>query len=516
MVIVGTINGWTMISLHYLISGTGGVPLTLTFDESSWIVSLTVLGSMIGSLLGVQLVARSGCRKCLVLCNAMFTLGWFIIYTTASLPILYLARVILGIGFGIANTANPIYMSAIAEINISGILDLVIATGASVGTIFSYILGIWMTYKLLLMILVVISFITFVLNMCISATQYFSQATDETMRSWKTMEYYRDIQNPRTQEMELRAQTRYELPSQSRSNLSSQYRSDSPRQTTSELHQPSTSELRQPSTIEIHPEPTSEIHPRTRRELHHLHILTKFTWTTKLREILQRSNRKALFIMLGLIMAQQLSGNFITMQYLQVLFDTITIDIDVQEATIFVLGVNLISGCIFHLQVPSLGRRILLILSTLGSCFTLIILATYLLLVEHEFDVSTVATLPVYDLMIYQIVFHIGLGTLPNVLLYELFPTELIGFVGTIIVIFDGIIGFTVSKLYQVIIDNVGPCAIYFIFATSCFLAFLMVLIWIPETKGKTYQQIEALLVGENLNSLNEEVRTDEMDVHRF
>ena len=215
-------------------------------------------------------------------------------------------------------------------------------------------------------------------------------------------------------------------------------------------------------------------------------------------------------------MAQQLSGNFITMQYLQVLFDTITIDIDVQEATIFVLGVNLISGCIFHLQVPSLGRRILLILSTLGSCFTLIILATYLLLVEHEFDVSTVATLPVYDLMIYQIVFHIGLGTVPNVLLYELFPTELIGFVGTIIVIFDGIIGFTVSKLYQVIIDNVGPCAIYFIFAISCFLAFLMVLIWIPETKGKTYQQIEALLVGENLNSLNEEVRTDEMDVHRF
>ncbi|XP_043599217.1 uncharacterized protein LOC122574983 [Bombus pyrosoma] len=58
MVIVGTINGWTTISLLYLISGTGGVPLTLTHDEASWMVSFTVLGSMIGSLLAAQLTVR--------------------------------------------------------------------------------------------------------------------------------------------------------------------------------------------------------------------------------------------------------------------------------------------------------------------------------------------------------------------------------------------------------------------------------------------------------------------------
>ena len=617
MIIVGTINGWTMISLHYLLSGTGDVPLTLTFDESSWIVSLTVLGSMIGSLLGAQLVVRTGFKTCLVLCNTMFTVGWFIIYVTTSVQVLYLARVILGVGIGIANTVNPMYLSGNFDIGVNGVVSSLVGMSASTGSMLAYSLGILMTYESLLLTLVIVSFIAVMSNTCFSVIGYSSVARDRMMQS-RRLEYYKDIESPHSEEIELRAlrgQTRNELPSrsrsnlplQSRSNLSSQSRSDLLSQTTSqllqsstseiqrtptieihpeptseihprtrsELHQPSTSELRQPSTIEIHPEPTSEIHLRTRSELHqpstselcqpstselrqpstseihpdptseihprtrselHLRSRTnlttqscvdsrgstdihdadrdesKYTCLTKLELILQRSNRKALFIMLGLIVAQHLSGNFITMQYMQVIFSKITMNIEPQQATILVLCVNHISNAITNIKVESLERRVFLVMSTLGSCFTLIILANYLMLHEYKSDVSTVSTFPAIDLIIYQIMFQIGLGTLPNVLLNDLFPRKLKGFVRDIIVIFDGIIGFIMPKLYQVVTDNVGSYANYHIFAISCFLAFLMVLIWIPETKGKTYQQIEALLVGENLNSSNEEVRTNEMD----
>ena len=606
-----------MISLHYLLSGTGDVPLTLTFDESSWIVSLTVLGSMIGSLLGAQLVVRTGFKTCLVLCNTMFTVGWFIIYVTTSVQVLYLARVILGVGIGIANTVNPMYLSGNFDIGINGVVSSLVGMSASTGSMLAYSLGILMTYESLLLTLVIVSFIAVMSNTCFSVIGYSSVARDRMMQS-RRLEYYKDIESPHSEEIELRAlrgQTRNELPSrsrsnlplQSRSNLSSQSRSDLLSQTTSqllqsstseiqrtptieihpeptseihprtrsELHQPSTSELRQPSTIEIHPEPTSEIHLRTRSELHqpstselcqpstselrqpstseihpdptseihprtrselHLRSRTnlttqscvdsrgstdihdadrdesKYTCLTKLELILQRSNRKALFIMLGLIVAQHLSGNFITMQYMQVIFSKITMNIEPQQATILVLCVNHISNAITNIKVESLERRVFLVMSTLGSCFTLIILANYLMLHEYKSDVSTVSTFPAIDLIIYQIMFQIGLGTLPNVLLNDLFPRKLKGFVRDIIVIFDGIIGFIMPKLYQVVTDNVGSYANYHIFAISCFLAFLMVLIWIPETKGKTYQQIEALLVGENLNSSNEEVRTNEMD----
>nr|XP_033186976.1 facilitated trehalose transporter Tret1-like [Bombus vancouverensis nearcticus] len=555
MVLVGSVNGWTTISLYYLIAGIGGVPLTITHDESSWVVSLTVLGSMIGSLVAAQLAARSGSNICLVLCNTMFTLGWFITYDATSVPMLYLARVILGIGVGIGSTVNPIYLSEILDVKIRGFLGFLIAANASIGSIVIYTIGLWMMYKSLLLVLVILSFICFLSIKYFTATQYFSVATDQMGQARQSMGYCTVAENIHGEEMELsalRAQTRYELHEQSRSDLSSQSKSDLPSQSRSdlpsqsrrelssqpisalhsevtcevlpqptgqiplqpsrELHSQSTSELHQPSTSEIHPEPTSGIHSLIRRELHRLNILTKYTWSTKLREILQGSNRKALFIMLGLIMAQQLSGNFITMQYLHVLLSKTTIGLDTHEATMLVLGADSISSSISPLQVEYKGRRKLLILSTLGSCSTLIILAIYLLLDQHEFDVSNFSILPVIDLIIYQVMFHIGLGTLPNVLLRELFPTELKGSVRAIITIFDGIIGFTVPKLYQVITDNAGSCGIYFIFAASCSVAFVIVYIWVPETKGKTYHEIKALLVGENLNSPNEEVSTAEMD----
>ncbi|XP_068983680.1 uncharacterized protein [Bombus flavifrons] len=728
MVIAGSVNGWTTISLLYLICGTGGVPLTLTHSESSWIVSFTVLGSMIGSLMAGQLASRSGRKSCLVLCNTMFTLGWYIIYATTSVTMLYLARGILGIGVGIAHTINPMYVPEVADINIRSVVNV------SIGLLLTCVLGLWLMYESLLQILAIISFISFLSNTCFPETPYFSVATGQTMQARKSSEHYQSLINMHKLNMERHAQhaqTTHELHPQSTSELnqpstselnqpstselkqkstselnqpstselnqpstselnqpstselnqpstselnqpstselnqpstselnqpstselnqpstselnqpstSEIYRSSTseihrsstseihrsstseiprsftseiPRSSTSELNQPSTSELNQPSTSElnqpstselnqpstselnqpstselnqpstselnqpstseihrsstseIHRSSTSEIHRSSTSEIHRsssseilpdptfdilphptcgilsrstsdsctqsnedlreladideTHIdLTKYNLSTKLRATLQRSNRKALFIMLGLIMAQHLSGNFITMQYLLVLFGKTTISIGATAVTILVLAVGLISGTLSTLTVKSLGRKTLLILSTLGTCFTLTIVATYLLLVQYKSDVSLVSPLPVIDLIIYQVMFHIGLGTLPNVLLCELFPAELKGFVRAIIVIFDGIIGFTVPKLYQVITDNVGSYANYYIFATSCCLAFFMAFIWVPETKGKTYHEIEALLVGANLNSLNEEVRTDEMEIHRI
>ncbi|XP_043598543.1 sugar transporter ERD6-like 17 [Bombus pyrosoma] len=205
--------------------------------------------------------------------------------------------------------------------------------------------------------------------------------------------------------------------------------------------------------------------------------------------------------MFCLIMAQQFSGNFITMQYLNVLFSKIPMGIGPNVATMMVLAVGLITSSLTTIIVECLKRRKLLILSGFGTCLTLCFLGIYLFLDEHEFDVSNASILPVIDLIIYQIMYQIGLGTLPNVLLCELFPAELKGIVGAIIVIFDGIIGFILPKLYQDVTDTDGWFAIYIVFAAVSSSAFLMLFILVPETEGKTYREIEALLLNTYLSS---------------
>ncbi|XP_048268167.1 uncharacterized protein LOC100644861 isoform X2 [Bombus terrestris] len=261
----------------------------------------------------------------------------------------------------------------------------------------------------------------------------------------------------------------------------------------SQIHRPSTSQTHRPYTSEIQPEPRSETHLEDTSEIHTSNLITQ-SCLTKLKLILQRSNRKALFIMLGLIMAQHLSGNFITVQDLQLVLKEAKVVNDLYGGMIAIQFIKFLSNGLTMFMVDLVGRRKLLILSTFGSSLTLTIRATYLLLGMFKIDVSIVSLLPVIDLIIYQVLFQIGLGTLPYVLLCELFPTELMGFVAAIIVIFDYIIGFSVSKLHLEILDKIGLCVTSYIFAIACSTTFLMVGLWVPETKGRTYQQIEALL----------------------
>ncbi|XP_033302878.1 uncharacterized protein LOC117207108 [Bombus bifarius] len=302
-------------------------------------------------------------------------------------------------------------------------------------------------------------------------------------------------------------------------------------ETTREIHRPSTSQIHRPSTSQILPERRSELHSQARSDLRtptrvdsrtSMDIpgpymdLTKYTCLEKLRAILQRPNRKALFIMLGLIMAQHLNGNFTATQYVQDIISRNATSISGYSVMIFMELIRLLSGYLIALRVDSCGRRKLLIVSATGTIYISFLLTFYFYSAKRRSIDSAMSFLPIFHFLSHQVVFHIGLGVLPNVFLCDLFPTKLIGFVGAIVVIFDGIIGFTASKLTQVITDNIGVFENYVFFWISCLIALAMMFLWVPETGGKTYREIEELLLGENFNSLNEEISTNERDTRRI
>lgn len=225
-------------------------------------------------------------------------------------------------------------------------------------------------------------------------------------------------------------------------------------------------------------------------------------WTDKIVQLNLPNNRKALCIVIGLIIAQQFSGSFSTMQYLEVFFREANISIDSNIATIIVLAVGLISGALSTMTVEKAGRRSLLIVSSMGACITLLILGIYLFLNAHNIDVSTFNWLPVVDVILFQIAYQIGLGTLLNALIGELFPTNVKGIAGAIVTISDGLFSFAVSKLYQVIGDALGKHVIYFFFAGSCLIAFLLILAFMPETKGKTFNEIQEELKDNSIRCI--------------
>ena len=148
----------------------------------------------------------------------------------------------------------------------------------------------------------------------------------------------------------------------------------------------------------------------------------------KLRLIEQPSNRKALCIVIGLTTAQQLSGNFSIMQYLESLFTKIKI-IDLNAATIIALIVGLLSGSIVTTMVEKVGRRKLLITSTFGLWITLVIYSGYFSLIKTFPDYLAIDILAIIDMICYQVSYQLDLGMLTNTLLGELlnyFPRKFI------------------------------------------------------------------------------------------
>ena len=58
MVAAGSVYGWTTTMRERLTNETmSDIPVHITTDESSWVISLTVIGSMIGPFLGAYMAA---------------------------------------------------------------------------------------------------------------------------------------------------------------------------------------------------------------------------------------------------------------------------------------------------------------------------------------------------------------------------------------------------------------------------------------------------------------------------
>ncbi|XP_032678590.1 facilitated trehalose transporter Tret1-like isoform X2 [Odontomachus brunneus] len=451
MVAVGTVYGWTTTSLSRLTSGASDVPVKITDDEGSWIVSLTVIGSMIGPFLGASLADRYGRKKCLLLASGFFIIGWTVIFFAQSVSALYISRVILGVGVGISYTTNPMYVSEVADVGIRGALGTLIAVNVFTGSLLTCSIGPWVSYRALAAILLAVPILFVACFSWFPETPAFLAARGRKAEATRSLAFFKGIRD--------RDEARRELEIALRSVFIEDVRDNIP-----------------------------VIGPGARTEP------VKRSWVGKLKLMLLPSNARALSIILGLVAAQQLSGNFSTMQYLEVLFKKAAIGIDSNLATILVLAVGLVSGGLSTATVEGAGRRPLLIVSTLASSITLAILAIYLMLDGRGVDVSAANLLPVVDVIVFQVGFQLGLGTLPNALIGELFPTEVKAFAGAIITVFDGVLGFAVSKLYQVIGDLLGAHAVYYFFSASCLLAFIMVIFCVPETKGRTFREIQELL----------------------
>ncbi|MCX6990950.1 MAG: sugar porter family MFS transporter [Chlamydiae bacterium] len=199
--------------------------------------------------------------------------------------------------------------------------------------------------------------------------------------------------------------------------------------------------------------------------------------------------RYVLIIGIVLNMFQQITGINTVIYYAPKIFAEAgfqTVDIAILAA--IGLGIiNVLSTGLSVWLIDRMGRRKLLFLGLSGMLVSLQLLAVVLFLKnEHTAALSVVA------LMGYIAFFAIGIGPVTFVLISEIYPLKIRGRAMGLAATSNWIFNFALSLVFLDLMKLMGSSGVFELFAVLTLACLVFVYYCIPETKGKSLEEIEA------------------------
>lgn len=203
-----------------------------------------------------------------------------------------------------------------------------------------------------------------------------------------------------------------------------------------------------------------------------------------------RQMRAVLLLGIGLAFLQQIIGINTIIYYAPTILTKLGFgDIDAIAANA-VLGVLTVVITVLMLLyvVDRVGRRQPLILGAIGMFVAMAVLAAI-------FFVGTtggpLGWLAILALALFKICFSLSWGGMVWVLLGEIFPLRVRGTAMGVATLFNWLGNFLVGLLFPVILGATTDGTVFVIFAVLCAVACGFAYKWLPETKGRSLEQIE-------------------------
>lgn len=427
-VAAGMMLGWSSPA------GKDGVELQniykidISAEEFSWIGALAPLGAAVACVPIGILTDLIGRKYSMLILVVPFTIGWLCLIFANSIALFYVGRFITGFSGGAFCVTAPMYTAEISENDIRGSLGSYFQLLLTVGILLSYLLGTAVNMFELSIISAIVPIIFFIV--------FFFMPETPT--------YYLKKGN------EDAARASFQRLRGSHYNV-----------------EPELSMLK--DTIEE----------------------TNRNQISFLSAIRSRASMKALIIAYGLMVFQQLCGINAVIFYAGSIFVETGGSLKPDEASIVIGVMQVVAVFVSTLIVDRLGRRILLSASIIALSACAFILGIYFYLQDIKHDVTNISWLPLTSLCIFIILFSIGFGPLPWMMIGEIFAPEVKGIAGSSACLFNWLLAFLVTKTYTNLNDVLHPYGTFWLFAVISAIGVFFVLFLVPETKGKSLEDIQ-------------------------
>jgi len=202
-------------------------------------------------------------------------------------------------------------------------------------------------------------------------------------------------------------------------------------------------------------------------------------------EMLRPGLRTALFVGILLAVFQQVTGINAILYYAPEIFKQAGADAtSAFGATVWIGLVNIFFTVISMILVDWVGRRPLLLIGAASMGTTLVLIAS-----GFHFGVSNGWLLAF--VLGYVGSFSLSMGVTVWVVISEIFPTRTRGRAMSVATVALWASCFLVSQTFPIMAESLGPAVAFLSYALMCLLAIFFIWRWVPETKGRSLEEIE-------------------------
>ncbi|KAE9586162.1 hypothetical protein Lal_00009904 [Lupinus albus] len=404
--------------------------LGLTVSEFSLFGSLSNVGAMVGAITSGQIAEYIGRKGSLIIASVPNIIGWLFISFAKDTNFLYMGRLLEGFGVGIISYTVPVYIAEIAPQNLRGRLVSVNQLSVTIGIMLAYLLGIFVEWRILAVLGVLPC------ALLIPALFFLPESPRWLAKMGMAEEFQTALQVLRGFDTDI--------------------------------------------SLEVNEIKRSL--PSTNRRT-----------AIRFAELTQRRYWLPLMIGIGLLILQQLSGINAVLFYSTTIFQNAGISSS-DVATFGVGAVQVLATCVTLWLADKAGRRILLLVSSGAMTFSLLVVSIAFYAKNYVPEGSSLhgilSILSVVGVVVMVIAFSLGLGAIPWIIMSEILPVNIKSLAGSVATLANWLFSWLVTLTANMLL-NWSSGGTFTIYTVVSALTVGFVAIWVPETKGKTLEEIQ-------------------------